>query len=75
LREKRLKEYTFEKMLLEKDDNFSPLTDEEDLSSIEKLRSKITDEESKKKAIQRHELKKTYYEAKYQFKKKKLEET
>lgn len=70
LREKRIKEFTFEKMMEEKDPYFSPLSDEEEIINNEN----IYDEESKKKAMDRHQIKKNYFEAKYQFRKKELED-
>jgi hypothetical protein len=70
LREKRIKEFTFEKMMEEKDPYFSPLSDEEEIINNEN----IFDEESKKKAMERHQIKKNYFEAKYQYRKKELEE-
>jgi hypothetical protein len=70
LREKRIKEFTFEKMMEEKDPYFSPLSDEEEIINNET----IYDEESKKKAMDRHQIKKNYFEAKYQFRKKELED-
>lgn len=70
LRDKRIKEFTFEKMMEEKDPYFSPLSDEEEIINNEN----IYDEESKKKAMDRHQIKKNYFEAKYQFRKKELED-
>lgn len=70
LREKRLKEFTKEKMMEEEDPNFSPLSDEEDLLNSEN----IQDEESKKLAEEKHQLKQKYFDAKFEYRKKKLEE-
>ncbi len=69
LREKRLNEFTKEKVLQEEDPYFSPLTDEEELSR------EIYDEESKLKAMERHQMKKNYFEAKFNYQKKQLEES
>jgi hypothetical protein len=73
LREKRLKDFTKEKMMEEGDPYFSPLSDEDDLeiqnlyydkSNINNIN--INDEELKL-------MKEKYYEAKYKYQKKKLE--
>jgi hypothetical protein len=61
LREKRLKEFTKEKMMEEGDPYFSPLSDEDDIS---------TDDFSK----EFHLMKENYFEAKFNYQKKKLEE-
>jgi hypothetical protein len=70
LREKRIKEFTFEKMMEENDPYFSPLSDEEEILNNEN----IFDEASKKKAMEKHQIKKNYFEAKYQYRKKELED-
>jgi hypothetical protein len=69
LREKKIKEFTKEKMMQEKDPYFSPLTDEEDSSKHEN----ITDENSKQLAMEKHKIKKNYFDAKYQYQLKELE--
>jgi hypothetical protein len=71
LREKRIKEFTKEKMMEEPDPYFSPLTDEENIGDS---LSRITDEESKKKAIERHRLKEKYFDAKYEYRSQKLKD-
>jgi len=71
LREKRIKEFTKEKMMEESDPYFSPLTDEENIGDSF---SRITDEESKKKAIERHRLKEKYFDAKYDYRLQKLKD-
>jgi len=72
LREKKIKEFTKEKMMEEPDKYFTALTDEE---NFEDSLSRIVDEESKKKAIERRRLKEKYFDAKYEYKLQKLKET
>lgn len=71
LREKRIKEFTKEKMMEERDPYLSPLTDEE---NIEDRLSRIVDEDSKKKAVERHNIKQKYFDAKYEYRLQKLKE-
>ena len=70
LREKRIKEFTKEKMMSQADPYFSPLTDEDDMINNDS----IYDEESKQRAMDKHKLKETYFEAKYQYQLKELED-
>lgn len=72
LREKKIKEFTKEKMMEEPDQYFSALTDEE---NFEDHISRITDEDSKKKLLERRRLKEKYFDAKYEYKLQKLKET
>lgn len=69
LREKRIKEFTKEKMMQEKDPYFSPLTDEDDTTKHDN----INDEASKQLAMEKHKIKKNYFDAKYQYQLKELE--
>jgi hypothetical protein len=70
LREKRINEFTMEKMMEEGDPYFSALSDEEEVLNSDA----IFDEASKQKALERHEMKKNYFNAKYQYRKKELED-
>jgi nitrogen regulatory protein PII-like uncharacterized protein len=72
VREKKIKEFTKEKMMEEPDKYFTALTDEE---NFEDNLTTIVDEESKKKAIERRRLKEKYFDAKYEYKLQKLKET
>lgn len=64
IREKRLKEFTREKMMEMGDPYFSE--EEKEISSI-------VNEETKQKAIERNQMKKKYFDAKYNYLKDKLE--
>lgn len=71
MKEKKLRQFTKDKMMKsEEDPYYSPLTDED----VDKNDESVYDEETKKKKMEIHNLKKNYFDSKYEYLRKKIED-